>query len=68
MYILRERGQRHHLPHAHIKHGRRRVATVYLLTLNFADQSERLPDDLIAEIRNRQGELIALWTELNGDV
>jgi hypothetical protein len=67
IYILRERGQPHHLPHAHIKHRRRLVATVYLLTMTIQEQGERIPEGLVEELRNRQEALLALWSELNGD-
>jgi hypothetical protein len=42
VYVLSERGQRHHLPHAHVKHGRRRVAAFYLLTLTIYDELQVL--------------------------
>ncbi len=65
VYILPEQGQRHHLPHAHIKDRRRRVASVYLLTMTFYDDREPLPDDLVAKIREEQAALLALWEKLN---
>jgi hypothetical protein len=65
VYILREVGQRHHLPHAHVKHRRRRVASVFLLTLEFYDEVERPPADLVAHIAEHQEELLAAWEELN---
>ncbi|HUC25264.1 MAG TPA: hypothetical protein VMA73_21360 [Streptosporangiaceae bacterium] len=67
VYVLDERGQPHHLPHAHIKHRGRRVASIFLLSLEVYDNHEPLPRDLISEIHVRQEGLLTLWRELNGD-
>lgn len=67
VYVYDERGQRHHLPHAHIKQGGRRVASVFLLSLEVYDNRESLPRALLEEIHVRQEELLRLWLELNGD-
>jgi hypothetical protein len=67
VYVYDERGQPHHLPHAHIKQGRRRVASVFLLSLVVYDNRQPLPRDLVDEIHVRQEELLRLWQELNDD-
>jgi len=67
VYVYDERGQPHHLPHAHIKHRGRRVASIFLLSLEVYDSREPLPRDLIREISVRQEGLLRLWMELNGD-
>ena len=67
VYVYDERGQPHHLPHAHIKQRRRRVASIFLLSLEVYDSREPLPRDLIREINVRQESLLTLWLELNGD-
>ena len=67
VYVYDERGQPHHLPHAHIKQGGRRVASIFLLSLEVYDNREPLPRDLIKEIHARQEDLLRLWQELNGD-
>jgi hypothetical protein len=67
VYVFDERGQPHHLPHAHIKQRRRRVASVFLLSLEVYDCRDRLPQALLDEIRKEQDNLLAKWVELNGD-
>lgn len=67
VYVCDERGQRHHLPHAHIKHGRRRVASIFLVTLEVYHNRDRLPKHLVEAIREEQEDLLRLWQELNGD-
>ena len=67
VYVFDERGQRHHLPHAHIKQGRRRVASIFLVSLEIYDNRELLPSSLIDAIRAAQKDLLKLWVELNGD-
>jgi hypothetical protein len=67
VYVVCERGVPHHRPHAHIKVGRRRVASVFLETLDVYDASERLPKGLVDRIRDEQEVLVALWIELNED-
>ena len=64
-YVLRERGERHHLPHAHIKVRGTRVAAVYLTTLTIYDTSERLPKGLIKRLHEEQESMLELWMELN---
>jgi hypothetical protein len=63
--LYREVGGPHHRPHAHIEHGKSRIASVYLETLDVYDVIERLPRNLMDELRSRQEALIALWIELN---
>ncbi|HZN75640.1 MAG TPA: DUF4160 domain-containing protein [Micromonosporaceae bacterium] len=67
VYVYDERGQRHHLPHAHIKQGQRRVASIFLLSLEVYDNREPLPKALLEAIRAAQEDLMRLWRELNGD-
>jgi hypothetical protein len=67
VYVYDERGQRHHLPHAHIQQGRRRVASIFLLSLEVYDCRERLPSALMDAIRKEQENLLTQWLELNGD-
>jgi hypothetical protein len=67
VFVLNERGQPHHLPHAHIKHRGHLVASIFLLTLEIFDQRERLPSGLVGHISEHQEELLAAWEELNGD-
>jgi len=67
VYVYDERGQRHHLPHAHIKQGGRRVASIFLLSLEVYDNRDPLPRTLIKAIHERQENLLSLWLELNGD-
>lgn len=66
VYVYAERGQRHHLPHAHIKQGGRRVASIFLLSLEVYDYRDPLPRTLIKAIHGRQEDLLSLWQELNG--
>jgi hypothetical protein len=65
VYVLCERGAQHHRPHAHIQLGNRRVATVFLETLDIYDGSQRLPKELIDQLREEQESLINMWIELN---
>jgi len=67
VYLYDERGQPHHLPHAHIKQGGRRVASIFLLSLQVYDIREPLPRALIKMIQEKQEDLLRLWQELNGD-
>ncbi len=66
VYVNRSVGEQHHLPHAHIQLGRQRVATVFLMTLEYQFVIENLPESLLDEIRERQAELLDRWEELNG--
>lgn len=65
VYVLPERGQPHHLPHAHVMRRNQRVATVALLTLTVFHQCEPLPAQLVERIRNEQPALLDLWVDLN---
>jgi len=62
LYIYREN---HGLPHAHICVRGTRIASVFLITLDYYHESQRIPKELMEEIRARQDELIALWIEVN---
>lgn len=68
VYVYDERGQPHHLPHAHIKLGNRRVASIFLLSLEFYDNRDPFPRALVKAIQEKQEVLLRLWQELNGDV
>lgn len=63
--VLPERGQPHHLPHAHILQGGARVACVYLQTLTLYDVVEKLPRSLKARLQAEQEAMLELWVELN---
>jgi hypothetical protein len=67
VYVPHERGQPHHLAHAHIKNHGRLIASVFLLTLTVYRQYEALPDDLMERLREAQPEMLALWGRLNDD-
>jgi hypothetical protein len=67
VYVLKERGQPHHNPHAHIKNHRRLVASVFLVSLTVYRQYEPLPDDLMERLRETQSEMVDLWGRLNDD-
>lgn len=67
VYVLDERGAPHHLPHAHVKHRGRRVASVFLVSLEVVNATERLPKDLIEMIESEQSALLEAWRELNDD-
>jgi hypothetical protein len=67
VYVYDERGQPHHLPHAHIKQRGRRVASIFLLSLEVYHNREPLPRALIDAIHVQQEDLLRLWQELNGD-
>lgn len=67
VYVYDERGQPHHLPHAHIKQGSRRAASIFLLSLELYDNHDPLPRALIKAIQEKQEVLLTLWQELNGD-
>ena len=65
VYVLRERGGRHHSPHAHIRFNGKNVGSVFLYTLEYFDVSDRLSAGLIAHLAERQDELLTAWEELN---
>ena len=68
VYVLDERGSPHHLPHAHVKHRGRRVASVFLVSLEVINAIERLPPDLVKMIASQQYALLEAWKELNDDI
>ena len=65
VYVPRECGQPHNLPHAHIKYRGRLIASVFLLTLTVYGQHETLPEDLLERLREAQAEMLTMWAELN---
>jgi hypothetical protein len=67
VYVLCERGERHHRPHAHIKFRGLRIASVFLDTLDVYDEVEPVPPLLLGEIAEQQEALLGVWEELNGD-
>ena len=67
VYVLDERGQRHHRPHAHIKHRGQLVASVFLETLTLFHDHEPLPPGLLTWLEDEQDALLELWVELNED-
>lgn len=67
VFVLSERGHRHHLPHAHIKFRGERMASIFILTLEVFDDNGRLPSELLEYIGEQQEKLIEAWEELNGD-
>jgi hypothetical protein len=67
VYIGDERGERHHMPHAHIKERGRLICTVNLITLKPLQRSKRLPDGILAELEAHQEEMLEIWERLNTD-
>lgn len=67
VYVSNERGERHNLPHAHIRERATPVCTVNLLTLEPLQPGKRLPSGLLEELLAHQEQLIALWEELNDE-
>lgn len=67
VFVCDERGSPHHLPHAHVCRRGQRLASIFLLTLEVFNEVERLPSDLLDEIRTEQSALLDEWTRLNGD-
>lgn len=65
VYVYRERGGKHHRPHAHIKFKGKKVASIYLLTLTPFHQVERVPLGLLDEIEAHQDELLRAWEDMN---
>lgn len=65
VYVGDERGERHHSPHAHVKHRGRRIASIHLVTLEMLAQIEPVPPDLMKLIAANQEILIAEWERLN---
>ena len=60
VYVWPEHGVGHHRPHAHIKHRRRRIASI------FFDVVETPPADVLEAIENHQEMFLERWEELNG--
>ena len=67
VYVFDERGSRHHLPHAHVKHRGQQVASVFLVSLEVFNEVKRLPPEVLKEIKTQQRVLLAKWMELNDD-
>jgi len=67
VYVFEERGQPHHLPHAHVLLRGRRVASFAILTLTLLFEVETLPAGLIEEIQQKQQIILDIWVELNGN-
>lgn len=65
MYVNDERGGRHHRAHGHIQMRGRRVASVYLETLEIFDVVEPVPGDVLDRLRDEQETLLTMWEELN---
>lgn len=67
VYVWDERASPHHLPHAHVCRRGQRLASVFLLSLELFNEVERLPADLLDEIRAGQEALLDEWMRLNGE-
>jgi len=65
VYVNDERGERHHRAHAHIQLRGRRVASVFLETLDYYWEVESVPKELKQLIAARQDVLLDCWEELN---
>jgi hypothetical protein len=67
VFVHCEKGGKHHREHAHIYYRNERIASVYILTLEFFDHAKghRIPRELKKLIRERQDELITKWEEEN---
>jgi hypothetical protein len=65
VYVLNERGERHHRPHAHIKLRGTRVASIYLETMTIYDNNKPLPKRLVHRLYEEQESMLTLWMELN---
>jgi hypothetical protein len=65
VYIGEERGERHHLPHAHIKLRRTLICTINLITLEPLQSGKRVPTELVGELKARQEEMLEIWEGLN---
>jgi hypothetical protein len=65
VYVGDERGERHHSPHAHIKHRGQRIASIHLVSLEMLKQITPVPAEVMELIRNNQNLLIAEWERLN---
>jgi hypothetical protein len=67
VYIGDERGERHHLPHAHIKERKNIVWTINLYTLEPMQAGKKLPKALVARLQEEQEKMIEIWEGLNGE-
>ena len=67
VFVWDERATPHHLPHAHVCRRGQRLASIFLVSLEVFNEVERLPADLLDEIRARQDALLTEWMRLNGD-
>jgi hypothetical protein len=65
IYVADERGERHHSPHAHIKHRGRRIASVHIVSLEVFKQIEPVPAEVMQLMLDSQEALIAAWEQLN---
>lgn len=65
VFVFDERGAPHHRPHAHIKLRGRRIASVFLETLEVFIANDELPEGLRDQLRTEQDRMIELWGELN---
>jgi hypothetical protein len=65
VYVNDERGAQHHNPHAHVKNRRKRIASIFLVTLTVYDEVESVPSELLDLIGERILDLIAEWEKLN---
>jgi hypothetical protein len=65
VYVLPEGGERHSLPHVHIKERGRPVCTVNLITLRPLQKGVNLPAELVSQLEERVDEMADLWNELN---
>ena len=67
VYVADERGERHHLPHAHIKERGTLICTVNLITLEPLQAGKSLPAGMLEELENHREELFEAWEGLNPD-
>jgi hypothetical protein len=65
VYIGAEGGERHHLPHAHIKQRKTLICTINLLTLEPLQPGKKLSADLLEKLKEHQEEMLEIWKELN---
>ena len=65
VYVGDERGERHHSPHAHVKHRGRRIASIHLVSLEVLKQIEPVPAAVMELMRENQELLIVEWERLN---
>jgi hypothetical protein len=67
VYVADARGEPHQMPHAHIKERGRGVCSINLFTLEPLQRGIELDPGLIAELKERQPEMLAEWERLNPD-